>query len=239
MPAFELIATIANAGPGRERPLQQPPARLDHPPLPEAGAASNEALLLLDIQPGRGDFMTEVERLSTRSCASRTWAWRSIPSGMSAPIGVPGEEIGSVDADEVNEVSRVSAIARRSPRPAAEASGGASVHRGDDRGQGGPGRAARRPRRPQRGRLRRPAQQGRPSIAPCARAARSRRFHARLQALLPGGLRSDVPRRSARAAARRRTSSSTSRRARAPAQEPVRRRPCLLATIGPCAPLTH
>ncbi len=103
MPAFELIATIANAHPG-EGDLyntRQPDSTIRrYLKL----ARENEALLLLDIQPGRGDFMTEVERLSP-FLREPDVGLALDPEWHIGAMGVPGEEIGSVDAGEVNEVS--------------------------------------------------------------------------------------------------------------------------------------
>jgi hypothetical protein len=103
LPAFELIATIANAHPGDDglyRSHQQA-ATIDRYLL---AARHAKALLLLDIQPGRGDFLSEVKRLQQ---------WLLQPDvGLALDpewhVGegeVPGQTIGSVSAQEVNEIA--------------------------------------------------------------------------------------------------------------------------------------
>ena len=235
MPAFELIATIANADPGEGGlyNTRQPDSTIRrYLKL----ARENEALLLLDVQPGRGDFMTEVERLSP-FLREPDVGLALDPEWHVGAIGVPGEEIGSVDAAEVNEVSGyLQGLVDRHGLPqkllvvhqfteemieAKEALVAppdvAVVLNADGFGDQANKVAKYRALRP-RGPI--------------------KRLPARLQALLPGGLRPDVPQRSARAAAPaglRRLRVEATRRA----QEPVRERLCLLATIGSCAPLTH
>jgi hypothetical protein len=68
-----------------------------------SAARKAKALLLLDIQPGRGDFLSEVQRLER---------WLREPDvGIAldpewhTPGVVPGTQIGSVTAEEVNQVS--------------------------------------------------------------------------------------------------------------------------------------
>jgi hypothetical protein len=103
LPAFELIATIATASPGDDglHRMHQTDAvirrYLD-------AARKAKALLVLDIQPGRGDFLSEVRRLEP---------WLREPDiGIALdpewhvkPGEVPGTVIGSVTADEVNAAS--------------------------------------------------------------------------------------------------------------------------------------
>ncbi len=103
LPAFELISTIANAHPGDDGMYRthQPPATIDRY---LAAARKAKALLLLDIQPGRGDFLSEAMRLQQ---------WLLQPDvGLALDpewhVGdgeVPGQTIGSVTADQVNQVS--------------------------------------------------------------------------------------------------------------------------------------
>ena len=103
MPAFELIATVANSDPGDNGLYNTPqPASVIRRYLKLA--RENDALLLLDVQPGRGDFMTEVERLS-EFLREPEVGLALDPEWSVGPVGVPGQEIGSVDAAEVNEVS--------------------------------------------------------------------------------------------------------------------------------------
>jgi hypothetical protein len=100
LPTMELISTVATAAPG--------PSALYRDRLSGAtigrylrAARSAHALLVLDIQPGRGQFGPEIERL-------RRWL-REPDVGLAldpewhvGPGEVPGKVIGSTDADVVN-----------------------------------------------------------------------------------------------------------------------------------------
>jgi hypothetical protein len=103
LPAFELISTIANAHPGDDGLYRthQPPEVIDRY---LAAARKAKALLVLDIQPGRGDFLSEAQRLEP---------WLLQPDvGLALDpewhVGdgeVPGQTIGSGPAEQVNQVS--------------------------------------------------------------------------------------------------------------------------------------
>jgi hypothetical protein len=103
LPALELIAVIANADAGEDGMYRaRQPNGIIRRYL--RAARRHRMLLLLDVQPGRSDFFTEVTRL-------RRWLrepdvglaldpeWR-----VTAPE-VPGDVIGSVDPREVNATS--------------------------------------------------------------------------------------------------------------------------------------
>jgi hypothetical protein len=104
LPAFELIATVASGAPGDDGrySYRQPAAMIDRY---LKAARAERALLILDIQPGRADFLSEVRRL-------RPWLeqpdvslaldpeWR-VRDGQ-----IPGKVIGSVSPAEVNRVIR-------------------------------------------------------------------------------------------------------------------------------------
>ena len=100
---YELIVSIADryAGPGgdysHDIPRREVQKYID-------AAHRHDALLLLDIQPGRSDFLTVAKR----------WAWALKdpyvgialdPEWRMGPHDVPGGRIGSVGAGEVNRVS--------------------------------------------------------------------------------------------------------------------------------------
>jgi len=100
---FELIVSIADryAGPGHD--FSHDIARAEVQKYIDA-AHRHDALLLLDIQPGRSDFLTIAKR----------WGWALKdpyvglaldPEWRMGKHGVPGARIGSVDASEVNRVS--------------------------------------------------------------------------------------------------------------------------------------
>ena len=100
---YELIVSIADrhAGPGHD--YSHDIARAEVQKYIDA-AHRHDALLLLDIQPGRSDFLT----------AAKRWAWALKdpyvglaldPEWRMGKHGVPGARIGSVGAGEVNRVS--------------------------------------------------------------------------------------------------------------------------------------
>jgi hypothetical protein len=115
MLAFELLADVANHDPGRDGlyRTRQPPSVIRRY---LAAARRAKALLLLDIQPGHADFLTETRHLDR---------WLREPDvGLAldpewhTPGAVPGTVIGSVDAGTVNAVARhVAAIVRKYQLP--------------------------------------------------------------------------------------------------------------------------
>ncbi len=104
MAFMELVAAVANADPGEDGLYRsRQPGRVIDRYLEAARAAGQ--ILVLDIQPGRADFATEVEAL-------RRWL-REPDVGLGLDpewhVGdgeVPGQVIGSVDAAEVNRIAR-------------------------------------------------------------------------------------------------------------------------------------
>ncbi|HEV7804796.1 MAG TPA: hypothetical protein VGO80_03190 [Solirubrobacteraceae bacterium] len=103
LPAFELISTIANAHPGDDDLYRthQPPETIDRY---LAAARRAKALLVLDIQPGRGDFLSEAQRLQ-RWLLQPDVGLALDPEWHVGADAVPGQMIGSVTAEEVNAVS--------------------------------------------------------------------------------------------------------------------------------------
>jgi hypothetical protein len=102
-PAMELIVGVADGGPGPDgdfhHDIDQGAARQYL-----AAARAHKQLMIIDIQPGRSDFMTAVK------------PWESLlrepdvslaldPEWRMPPGAVPGKQIGTVSADEVNQVS--------------------------------------------------------------------------------------------------------------------------------------
>ena len=116
LPAFELIAVIANADPGDDgkyRTRQEDRVVRDY----LAGARRAGALLLLDIQPGRADFLPEVRKFD-KFLAQPEVTVALDPEWHMAEGEVPGQTIGSVTAEEVNEVSaHLSRIVQRNRLP--------------------------------------------------------------------------------------------------------------------------
>ena len=116
LPAFELIAVVASGAPGDDGSYSyRQSAKVIDRYL--AAARKEKALLVLDVQPGRANFMREVKRL-------RPWLEQPDVSLALDPewrVGagqIPGKVIGTVGADEVNRVTRyVRGIVRRRKLP--------------------------------------------------------------------------------------------------------------------------
>jgi hypothetical protein len=109
--ALELLADVANRDPGMDGLYRtRQPASVIRRYL--AAARRAKALLVLDIQPGHADFLTETRHLDR---------WLREPDvGLAldpewhTPGAVPGTQIGSVQAEDVNAVARhVAAIVRK------------------------------------------------------------------------------------------------------------------------------
>ena len=116
LPAMELIGVIAlaNPGPGGKYRARQP-SRIIRRYL--RAARRSDALLLLDIQPGRSTFSEEVEALEPFLRKPRVGIALD-PEWNMGPRGVPGERIGHVGAREINRVSlMMSRIARERGLP--------------------------------------------------------------------------------------------------------------------------
>lgn len=100
VPAVEIIATIASAGPGddgnysNERPVE------DLRPLVDAAGAAGMSVVL-DLQPGRTDFVTQAQRYADLLALPHVGLALD-PEWRLAPDQVHLRQIGSVGADEVN-----------------------------------------------------------------------------------------------------------------------------------------
>jgi hypothetical protein len=103
LPAMEFIATIANRHPGPDGNYSTPMADATIERWLKA-ARKAKMLLIIDVQPGHGDFLEEVKRYDR---------WLREPDvGLAMdpewkmPKGVaPGTRIGSTDAKTINSVS--------------------------------------------------------------------------------------------------------------------------------------
>jgi hypothetical protein len=103
LPALELISTLAQADPGNDGlyRLRQSDATI-RGYLREARKI--KALLILDIQPGHAEFMDEVRALEPYLLEPDVGL--ALDPEWKTPDGVPpGKQIGSTDADTVNQVS--------------------------------------------------------------------------------------------------------------------------------------
>lgn len=103
LPAFELISTIATAAPGEDGLYRMRQSNAVIARYLRA-ARKAKALLVLDVQPGRGDFLSEVKRLE-RWLREPDVGIALDPEWHVKAEGVPGKVIGSVNADDVNAVS--------------------------------------------------------------------------------------------------------------------------------------
>jgi hypothetical protein len=103
LPAFELIATIAAGSPGEDgkyRNRQSPGTIRRY----LAAARRAGAILILDVQPGRADFMSEIEPLLP-FLKEPDVSLALDPEWHVGPSEVPGQTFGSVDAATVNRIS--------------------------------------------------------------------------------------------------------------------------------------
>ena len=103
LPTFEIIVTVASAAPGGDGDYSAETARDVIRPWVEI-AAANELYVVLDLQPGRTDFLTQAKiyeeflRLPHVGLALDP-EWRLKPNQ------VHMRQIGTVDAAEINRVS--------------------------------------------------------------------------------------------------------------------------------------
>jgi hypothetical protein len=102
-PVFELIVTVAHAHPtaagtySSNIPREQVRRYID-------AAHRHGALVVLDLQPGRADFLDVAK--SWEWALRDPWVGLALdPEWRMGPHGVPGRRIGSVSAAEVNRVS--------------------------------------------------------------------------------------------------------------------------------------
>jgi hypothetical protein len=102
--AFELIVTVAQASPGADGNYSKTIDLAKVQRYVDA-ARRHKVLLVLDVQPGRTDFLTEVKKLH-RFLVEPHVGIALDPEWRMAADQVPGRVIGSVRAAEVNVVSR-------------------------------------------------------------------------------------------------------------------------------------
>lgn len=102
-PVFELIVTVAHGGPTKAGTYS---ADIDHAKVRQYLRAAHRhgVLLLLDLQPGRADFLTVAKRWEW--ALKDPWVGLALdPEWRMGRHGVPGRRIGSVGASEINRVS--------------------------------------------------------------------------------------------------------------------------------------
>lgn len=102
-PAMEVIATVAAGAPGADGDYSSelPVSELE----PYVDAARDAGMpVILDLQPGRSDFLSQARRYE--SLLSRPGVWLALdPEWRLTADEVPLRQIGSVSAAEVNRVS--------------------------------------------------------------------------------------------------------------------------------------
>jgi hypothetical protein len=104
LPAMELIATVAQAAPGKDGSYSKPvPAAVIARYL--AAAHRHHMLLILDFQPGRAEFLAQVQAVAP-FLADPSVSVALDPEWTMGPGTVPGKVIGSASATSVNAVSR-------------------------------------------------------------------------------------------------------------------------------------
>ena len=101
--AYELIASVAQGGPGPDGDYSRmiDMARIERY---VEQARRNKVLVILDLQPGRGDFLPQAQRLE-RFLLQPHVGLALDPEWRMPPGKVPGRTIGWVRAAEVNAVS--------------------------------------------------------------------------------------------------------------------------------------
>lgn len=103
VPAFEFIATVAAASPGPDGDYSSPVAVETIRPWLDA-IRSVGGILILDLQPGTGDFLSQARRYE--SLLAEPDVGLALDPEWNMPPGVPpATRIGSVDASEVNRVT--------------------------------------------------------------------------------------------------------------------------------------
>lgn len=100
VPMLEIIATIASAGPEADNSYSRPRSVDDLRPLVEAAGEAGMAVVL-DLQPGRTDFVTQAQQYADLLAYPHVGLALD-PEWRLAPDQVHLRQIGSVGIDEVN-----------------------------------------------------------------------------------------------------------------------------------------
>lgn len=103
VPAFELIATVAQRAPGSAGKYSAPTDDATVSSYVRA-ARQMKGLLILDVQPGRADFLPEVRRYE-KFLLDPNVSLALDPEWKMGAGQVPAQEIGHTTAAEVNQVS--------------------------------------------------------------------------------------------------------------------------------------
>lgn len=103
VPAFELITTVADSGPGPDGDFSSEAEPEFVRPWVDAAREAG-VYVLLDLQPGRADFLSQAQRY-TDLLAEPHVGLALDPEWRLAPGQRPLQQIGSVEVDEVNAVA--------------------------------------------------------------------------------------------------------------------------------------
>lgn len=102
IPALEIIVTVASGAAGEDGNFSNEWPAQDFVPLVEAAAAAGQ-YVIIDFQPGRADFLTQVKQYE-KLLAYPHVGLALDPEWRLGPEEKPLTRIGSVEAAEVNEV---------------------------------------------------------------------------------------------------------------------------------------
>ena len=103
VPAFEIITTVASASPGPDGDYSSESEVADLRPWIDAAGQAG-VYVVLDLQPGRTDFLTQAQRYA-ELLAEPHVGLALDPEWRLAPDQVHMRQIGSVSVDEVNAVA--------------------------------------------------------------------------------------------------------------------------------------
>lgn len=116
VPAFEIITTLASAGPGGDGDYSEELSVDEVRPWVEAATAAGY-YVILDLQPGRTDFLTQAKRYEELLVLPNVGLGLD-PEWRLGPDEVHLRQIGSVDGAEVNTVVEwLAALVRRENLP--------------------------------------------------------------------------------------------------------------------------
>lgn len=102
IPTFEIIATVADKSAGQDGNYSAETPSVDLRPWVQAAAAAG-VYVVLDLQPGRSDFLTQA-KLYTDLLRLPGVGLALDPEWRLGPDQIPLEQIGGVDAQEINSV---------------------------------------------------------------------------------------------------------------------------------------
>ncbi len=102
IPTFEIIATVADKSAGQDGNYSAETPSADLRPWVQAAAAAG-LYVVLDLQPGRSDFLTQA-KLYTDLLRLPGVGLALDPEWRLGPDQIPLEQIGGVDAQEINSV---------------------------------------------------------------------------------------------------------------------------------------